>query len=187
MSTELINGIFPEIETSRLILKEIVKKNDKEIFDIFSDKEVMKYYDIEPLDTIEAARKLIQMFDRRFMNKKGIRWGIFLKSNNQLIGTCGYQSVNKQSLRAEIGYELLKKYWKKGLMKEALQAIIEFGFNEMSFNRIQALVEPENRNSIYLLHRIGFKEEGVLKEYEFYKEKYVDLTMLSLLKINCDL
>ncbi|MBU3143993.1 GNAT family N-acetyltransferase [Clostridium sp. CF012] len=182
MPTEIICDDFPQIETKRLILKEISVKDCNYLFEIFSDEEVLKYYDIEPLKTLEEANNLIQLFCRRFKNKKGIRWGIHLKNTDKLIGTCGYQSIDIQSLRTDIGYEMSKEYWGQGLMKEALQAIIGFGFNNMSLNRIQALVEPNNKNSIQLLHRIGFSEEGILSEYEHYKGVFKDLTILSLLK-----
>lgn len=187
LNIEVMVEKFPEIETSRLVLKEIIESDDKDIFEIFSDDEVMKYYDIEPLKALEEAKELIQQLDRRIKNKKGIRWGIHLKDNYKLIGTCGYQSLSTQSFRAEIGYELSKEYWGQGLMQEALQSIIDFGINDLSLNRIQALVEPENIKSINLLRKIGFNEEGTLYEYEFYKGKFKDLAMLSLLKVEYDL
>ncbi|MCB2291540.1 GNAT family N-acetyltransferase [Clostridium sp. CS001] len=184
MNIEVTVKKFPEIETSRLILKEIIETDDKDIFEIFSDDEAMKYYDIEPLKDLEEAKQLIQQLNRRFKNKKGIRWGIHLKDNYKLIGSCGYHSHNKQSFRAEIGYELSKEYWGQGLMQEALQSIIDFGINNLALNRIQALVEPKNIKSINLLQKIGFNEEGTLYEYEFYKGEFKDLAMLSLLKVD---
>jgi ribosomal-protein-alanine N-acetyltransferase len=182
MNTDIICDDFPQLETKRLVLREISEIDCNDIFEIFSDEDVLKYYDIEPLKTLEEANNLIQLLDRRFKNKKGIRWGIHLKDTNKLIGTCGYQSLNILSLRAEIGYEMSKNFWGQGLMKEALKAIIDFGFNNMSLNRIQALVEPDNKNSIHLLHRIEFCEEGILREYEYCKGIFKDLTILSLLK-----
>lgn len=182
MTTEIICNVFPQIETKILILKELSVRDCNDLFEIFSDEEVLKYYDIEPLKTLEEANNLIQLLGRRFKNKKGIRWGIHLKDTGKLIGTCGYQSLNIESLRTDIGYEMSKAFWGQGLMKESLQAIIDFGFNTMSLNRIQALVEPNNKSSINLLNRIGFSEEGILSEYEYYKGKFNDLTMLSLLK-----
>jgi ribosomal-protein-alanine N-acetyltransferase len=182
MNADLICDDFPQLETKRLMLKEISEIDCKDIFEIFSDEDVLKYYDIEPLKTFEEANNLIHLLDRRFKNKKGIRWGIHLKDTNKLVGTCGYQSLNIQSLRAEIGYEMSKDFWGQGLMKEALKAIIDFGFNNLSLNRIQALVESDNKNSIHLLHRIEFCEEGILREYECCKGIFKDLTILSLLK-----
>lgn len=182
MNTEIIGEDFQQLETRRLMLKEITERDCEDVFKIFSDKEVLKYYDIEPLKNLEEANNLIQMLSRRFKNKRGIRWGMYLKDTGRLIGTCGYQGLNMESLRTDIGYEMSKDFWGQGLMQEALQAIIGFGFNIMSLNRIQALVEPNNKNSLNLLHRIGFNEEGTLSEYEYYRSGFKDLIMLSLLK-----
>lgn len=111
----------------------------------------MKYYDIEPLKTLLETNSLIQLLGRIFKNKKGIRCGIHLKDTDKLIGTCRYQNLEIHSLRTDIGYEMSKDFWGQGLMKEALQATIDFVFTNMSLNRIQALVEPNNKNSIQSL------------------------------------
>jgi ribosomal-protein-alanine N-acetyltransferase len=184
MRHEVISNDFPQLETKRLILKEISDRDCNDLLEVFSNNEVMKYYDIEPLRTLEEINNLIQLLCKRFKNKKGIRWGIHLKDTDKLIGTCGIQNLNIESLRTEIGYELSRKFWGQGLMKEALYAIIDYGFNNMSLNRIQALVEPDNKNSINLLHRIGFNDEGILNGYEYYKGEFKDLVILSLLNAN---
>ena len=67
-------------------------------------------------------------------------------------------------------------------MREALKRVLDFGFGTMELNRIEALVFPENLPSHRLLQKLGFQREGVLREYEFVKEKFVDLTMYSLLR-----
>jgi ribosomal-protein-alanine N-acetyltransferase len=68
-------------------------------------------------------------------------------------------------------------------MSEALSAIIDLGFQEMELNRIEAVVMPENLGSIRLLEKLGFHNEGKLREYENWGEKgFTDLFMLSLLR-----
>ncbi len=182
MSIERSFEQFPELETKNLLLKEITQNNEVEIFNIFSDTDVMKYYDINPLEKASEASNLIIFLSKRYENKNGIRWGIYTKRENRLIGTCGFHNISKQASRVELGYELCKEYWNQGIMKEALDAIVLYGFRDMKFNRIQALVEPENKASIKLLLKLKFSEEGTMKEYEFYKGKYVDLSMFSLLR-----
>ena len=86
-------------------------------------------------------------------------------------------------MRASIGYELARSSWRQGIMTEALEAIIDLGFREMGLNRIDAVVMPENGASIKLLEKLGFHNEGLLKEYENWGSKgYVDLCILSLLR-----
>jgi ribosomal-protein-alanine N-acetyltransferase len=86
-------------------------------------------------------------------------------------------------LRGSIGYELARPFWRQGIMSEALTAILALGFGEMGLNRIDAVVLPDNLASIRLLEKLGFCNEGLLREYENWGNKgFVDLCMLSLLK-----
>ncbi len=174
--------IFPKLETDRLILKEIIFQDAASIFHIFSNEETMKYYGQFPMKSIEEAENLIKMFDDNFKNDKGIRWGIVLKEENRLIGTCGYHNWNKRHSRAELGYELSIDSWGKGYIKETLRVIIKYAYEVMNLNRIEAVVYPENAASIKSLINQGFKKEGVLEEYAFFRNIYQDLIMFSLLK-----
>ena len=174
--------IFPIIETERLLLRSIEMEDTISIFHIFSNEEVMKYYGQFPMKFIEEAENLIKMFNENFQNGKGIRWGILLKEENRIIGTCGYHNWNKRHLRAEIGYELSMDSWGRGYMKEALKAIIDYGYEAMDLNRIEAVVYPENKASIKSLINLGFNKEGLLQEYAFFRNTYQDLIMFSLLK-----
>ena len=133
--------------------------------------------------TIDEARQLIARYTSRFLNQVGIRWGIARKENPAtLIGSCGYNIWIPSSRRAIIGYDLGRAHWKQGIMSEALKRVLDFGFGTMQLNRIEALVFAQNLPSHRLLKKLGFKCEGVLREYEFVKERFVDLTMYSLLR-----
>ena len=175
---------FPVIETDRLILREI-KANDRiELFKIFSSEAVMKYYGMFPYNSIEEADILISRFSKAFDENKSIRWGIELKSEKVLIGTCGFHNWNKTHRRVEIGYELYNKYWRKGYITEAISEILKFGFEAMEVNRIEALVYPENIPSQISLEKLNFSKEGILKEYCIFRDKKQDLIMYSLLNSN---
>ena len=82
----------------------------------------------------------------------------------------------------EIGYELAKAHWRQGIMTEALFAVIEFGFQAIALNRIEAMVMLENTASFKLLQKLGFLEEGILREYGYWKGQFHDLRIFSLLK-----
>ncbi|ABR49494.1 GCN5-related N-acetyltransferase [Alkaliphilus metalliredigens QYMF] len=182
--TDNNNLVFPKLETDRLILKEMLIEDAASIFHIFADEEIMKDYGRFPMKSIEEAESLIAMFDENSKNGKGIRWGILLKEENKIIGTCGYHNWNKRHSRAEIGYELSKDAWRKGYIKEAVKAIIDYGYEIMDLNRIEAVVYPENEASIRSLINHGFMKEGLLEEYAFFRNVYQDLIMFSLLKKN---
>jgi len=176
---------FPILETKRLILRKLTINDTSDVFNYFSKEEVAKYTDLEKFTTIKQAEKLINSFNKQFRN--GIRWGILLKKNNKIIGSCGFHHCNLQRLdvwnyKVEIGYELTPEYWKKGIMTEALTEIIKYGFNKLSINRIEALIIPENIGSIKLIEKIGFKKEGLLKEYRYEKNNFIDCYIYSILK-----
>ena len=173
---------FPRLEVENLILREIKLSDAEAIYRIFSDQQVLKYHDIEAFKTIEQAKFLIYSLSESFREQEVIRWGIAKKEDNIIIGTCGYSGWNKNRLRAEIGYELSQAYWRQGIMKKALSAVIGYGFEKMQLNRIEATVMLPNIASMGLLRKLGFQEEGILRERGFWKGNFHDLKMFSLLK-----
>ena len=173
---------FPELETENLILREINQSDVKAIFKHFSDKEILKYHDLEAFINIEQAKNLIASFNEKFDKNQIIRWGIARREDNIIIGTCGYHNWVQNRFCAEIGYELSQAYWRKGIMSEALTAMIQFGFEKMELNRIEATVMLENTASMKLLEKLGFIQEGILREYGFWKGEFHDLKMFSLLR-----
>ncbi|KAF3886691.1 MULTISPECIES: GNAT family N-acetyltransferase [Nostocales] len=174
---------FPRIETKNLILRETKLADAEEVFQIFASDDVTKYHDVETATHVEQAQFLIERRAQRFQNKQAIRWGIARKEDNIIIGSCGYGIKNR--FQVEIGYELAREHWRKGIMTEALGAIIKWGFQELDINRIEAMVLVENIASIKLLEKLGFLQEGLLREYGFWKGKFHDLKLFSLLRKDC--
>lgn len=173
---------FPVLETERFYLRQIGITDAASMFHYFSKDEVTKYYDLDTFKSIEEAKGLIQRFEQRFTDHKAIRWGIAIKGTNQLVGSCGFHSLEPEHFKVEIGYELSPEHWRKGVMTEVLERIIKFGFNDMELNRIEAFYDPENVASKKVLAKVGFKEEGVLVERFFEKGNFVDAALSSLLK-----
>jgi len=183
MSLDSVFQSFPSFETSRLMLRSMQATDSAALFGILSDDEVTRYYDDESFTNMSQATSQIEAWEHGFVNKRCIRWGIVRKGELEIIGTCGFYGFHTRHMRASIGYELARSAWRQGIMTEALDAIIAFGFRELTLNRIDAVVLPENKASILLLEKLGFSHEGLLKEYENWGNKgFVDLCMLSLLK-----
>jgi len=127
-----------------------------------------------------ASRRILS--SACMQENKGIRWGIIIRGGDGLVGTCGYYDWNKTSHRAEIGYDLEPAQWGKGIMAEALRAVLRYGFEEMGSNRIQAIIDSENVRSIKLVERLGFKREGVLRQNSYFRGRFRDEVCFSLLK-----
>lgn len=175
---------FPVLKTERLVLRQITEQDSMDMMEYFSDPEVMKYYGLQPFHSKQEALDEVEWYTNIFQTNIGIRWGITLAGQDKLIGSCGFHNRDKRHHRTDIGYELAREYWNKGIMAEAIKAVVTYGYTNYEINRVQALVEPENMASRRLLEKVGFKEEGLLYEYEFSNGKYDDLIMYSLLKKN---
>jgi len=173
---------FPKLETERFILRKGVVDDSKDLFELYSNENVVKYLPLKLFDSIEDAIGEINWYEKIFKEQIGLRWVIEETMTQKVIGTCGYLNYEKEHNRIEIGYDLKPEYWGKGIMQEALSKIIHFAFTSMKINKIEAKIEPENKSSIKLLEKLGFYKEGVLRQHEFEKGKYVDLAIFSILK-----
>jgi ribosomal-protein-alanine N-acetyltransferase len=157
---------FPSLETERMNLRILTLQDTEEVFKHFSDEDVTRFMDIEPCKDIKEAEEII----RFHIEDSGCRWGLFDKNNNNLIGTCGFHYLRRtnEDFIAEVGFDLSKFYWGKGLMSEAMKVVIDFGFKKMGLNIIDATVDPENQRSINLMRKLGFKKEAELKDNLIY-------------------
>jgi len=177
---------FPELATERLLLKELTVNDRNAIFEIFSNSDVVNYYDLAEFKNLNQADNLIHFFNNRYQTDAGIRWGIFLKNEPQCIGTCGFNAFNNAMHSTTIGYDLNKYFWGMGIATEALHAVLNYLFSaELPFgmiNRVQADTVPGNIASEKVLLKLGFKEEGLRRKSGFWKNQYHDLKCFGLLK-----
>ncbi|QJD82784.1 GNAT family N-acetyltransferase [Cohnella herbarum] len=173
---------FPILETERLILRQLRHEDAVDLFDYFSKDEVTEFYDLDSFTELKQAEELIENWNEKFNNSLTIRWGIALKSEGRIIGTCGFHKWVKKHFKAEIGYELSPRYWRQGYMKEAIDTVMKYGFEVLELNRIEALIHSGNTSSQKVLEKTGFKEEGLLKEYFYEKKRFIDAVIFSKLK-----
>lgn len=178
--------IFPRLETERLYLREITEDDVEPLFDIFSDPKVAEYDNHYPIESKIMITNIIKRWRQGYLVQEQIRWGIICKKSNSLIGTCFLGEFRFPSKGCEIGYQLVQREWNKGYITEALQRVISFGFEKLKLNRIEAVITPGNDASIQVLKRIGFTEEGLLRERNFFKGKFQDGIMMAMLKRDYD-
>jgi ribosomal-protein-alanine N-acetyltransferase len=177
--------LYPTLATERLILREPTPDDAVAVFAIFSDTKVTQYHDSPTYSELVQAVGWLERRASAFANRRAIRWMIVCKEDNVVIGSCGFGSCDNTNHTAEIGYELASAYWKRGVMTEALTAILEFGFHTMELRRVIAQVMLDNTASIQLLIRLGFENEGVLKQHGFWKGEHHDLYQFALERVLC--
>ncbi|MNS97525.1 putative ribosomal N-acetyltransferase YdaF [compost metagenome] len=156
---------YPSLETKRIIMKPLSQEDIQKVFDHFTDPDVTKYMDIEPCKNRAESEEIIKFHQEDL----GCRWGMYLKKKNQFIGTCGYHCLGiGEKRKAEIGFDLSKHVWGQGLMKEAIQVLLQFGFETMELQFVEATVEQKNIRSYKLLERLSFERADELQDNLLY-------------------
>lgn len=155
---------LPTINTSRLTLRWMVDADVDDLFAIFSNVEVMRYWSTPPLANRDAAVALLNEIQDSFKRQMMLKWGVARKLDNKLIGTTTLYNLDFTNRRAEVGYALGREYWGRGYMQEALQALLSFCFETLDLRRLEADVDPRNQASLQTLERLGFRREGYLRE-----------------------
>jgi ribosomal-protein-alanine N-acetyltransferase len=158
---------FPRIETTRLILREITQDDAIGIFKNFSDPDIAKWFFEQPFTEMKQVTEIIDEFNRDFSQRKGLTWAMTLKETGTCVGTCGYGDVGIGD-RGEIGFDLAKEQWGKGLMAEGLAAIIDYGFEALNLSKVEAHTYSNNMRSIRLLEKLGFQLDKVSEDSSYF-------------------
>ena len=183
MSDETRSESFPVLETQRLLLRELQPSDAEAAFQFYSDPDVMRYYDV-PMTRLEDVREAIAEHRRRYENDAAMRWAITLKGEDTVIGTCGYwrdSTPDDSCWYATMSYVLAQPYWNQGIVTEALRAIIRYGFDHYRLHRIEAHAVIANPASLRVLRKLGFQEEGHLRERFFEHGRFHDEKLFGLL------
>lgn len=172
---------FPELQTQRLLLKKLTPEDAPALFELRSDPAVMKYIDRPLAKTDADALALIQVISDFLEKNEAITWGIFLKDDPSVKGTIGFWRILKEHYRAEIGYLLHPSLHGKGIMQEAMESVLRYGFEVMKLHSVEANVKPGNISSEKVLQRNGFVQEGYFRENYFFEGQFWDTVVYSLL------
>jgi ribosomal-protein-alanine N-acetyltransferase len=172
---------FPELTTPRLRLRQMRATDAPALFLLRSDPGVMRYIP-RPLAQQEAdALALINAYNELAQKNEGINWAITEKEQDVLIGAIGFVHLEKEHFRAEVGYILSPAHQGKGMMQEALTAVVDYGFNTMQAHTLGAIIDPGNTASAALLERCGFVKEAHLRENGFHLGRFWDTVIYSRL------
>jgi ribosomal-protein-alanine N-acetyltransferase len=172
---------FPVLETERLLLKAITMDFADDIFRQRSKKEVMQYIARPLLQSKIEAEDLVKNYEFLFEQRITISWAVVRKEDSRMMGTIGFPRVNKENHRGEVGYSLDPDYWYKGYMSEALKKVLAYGFEELHFHSIEAMIHPDNKSSSNLVLKHGFVKEAHFKQYTYFNGEFLDVEVYSLL------
>jgi ribosomal-protein-alanine N-acetyltransferase len=182
MKIEDVFSDQPILETDSLILRKLTLDDAEDLFEYAAHPEVTRYLQWEPHESISDSITFIQTAIIRYERQLPAPWGIELKTDRKIIGSCDFISWFPDHFRAEIGYALARKYWGYSYMTEAVRKIIDFGFMTSMLNRIQAMCEPDNLASARVMEKVGMTYEGILRGFHFQNGACQDMKIYSILE-----
>lgn len=155
---------FPVLITPRLILRRPVESDVEGIFAMRSDPDVMRFIPRPLARNHEDVLELLRMIEDFVQRNERINWAMELRSAQQVVGLIGFVNIQPEHHRAEIGYSLRRSHHRQGLMREALNAVLDYGFGTMNLHTVSAIIDEENVASGALLDQTGFRREARFAE-----------------------
>lgn len=144
----------------------------------------MEYWNTPPWTDIQQANDFIASAEFDANDPQEVTLGIFSKDSKELVGKCMLFALHKESRRAEIGFGIGAPHWGKGVVAEAAGALLDYAFNELHLNRIEAEIDPSNIGSGRVLEKLGFTRDGYLPERWIIGGQVSDSALYGLLAKN---
>lgn len=182
MSIDTAFTVFPVLTTDRLVLRQIEATDADALFEMFSDEETMKFNGHPRQQSIAETYEWLTVIQERYDRREAIRWGITLHGIDRVIGTCSFHRFGPGFHRVEAGYELNRAFWGQGIMREAMAAVLTYGFDDLEVHRIEAVIDIMNERSKELLLKLGFSYEGNLRQRFYMQGRFEDEYYYGLLR-----
>lgn len=171
------------IETSRLILRRVIREDAEPMFRNWaSDPEVTKYLTWPTHDSAAVSEMVLESWLREYERENYYQWMIVLKEIGEPIGTISVVRQNELVQEAEIGYCIGRNWWHKGIVSEALRAVMDFLFTEVGMNRIAARHDPNNPHSGGVMRKCGMKYEGTHRACDRNNQGICDAAQYAILR-----
>ena len=173
-----------KLETERLILRRFKKEDADAMYENWaSDSEVTKFLTWPAHESPEVSLGIIEDWIKQYSDNSYYQWAIVLKENgDEPIGSISAVSVKEEISSVQIGYCIGKKWWHKGITSEALKAVMDYFFDAVGVNRIEARHDPKNPNSGKVMKKCGMKYEGTLRSADWNNQGICDACYYALLK-----
>ena len=171
------------LETERLILRRFVNEDALSMYQNWAaDKEVTKYLTWPPHPNQEVSRKVVEDWVKAYDSKNYYHWAIIPKEKGEPVGSITVVHMNEEISMAHIGYCIGKTWWNNGITSEACKAVMDFLFDIVNVNRIEARHDPRNPNSGKVMKKCGMKYEGTLRSADQNNQGICDVCYYALLK-----
>ncbi len=173
---------LPVLETKRLRLRSVSRRDARDIYAYASDPEVARYVLWEPHRSLSDTRAYIRYV--RSLARRGLpsSWAVEDRASGRVIGTVGFMWYAESSRSAEVGYSFSRDFWNQGIATEALRAVIASAFASLPLNRIEAQHDLRNPASGRVMLKCGMRQEGILRQRIMNKGEYVDVALYAVLR-----
>ncbi len=189
MDNEMISRIFknmPILECERLVLRPIRITDAEDVYDYSKRVDLTRFLLWSPHPYIAYTKEYLKYVVKQYRAGNFYDWAIEEKESGRMIGTCGFTSIDAEHRSAEIGYVLNPDFHRRGYAPEAARAVINFGFRELSLNRIQCRFMKGNDASLKVAQRLGMTFEGYLRDFLYVKGVYRTIGFCSILRDEFD-
>ena len=173
--------LIPTLTGERVVLRPVRLEDAADVFRVFSDPAAMRYWSTPPMSSPADATGLIEDILGRQAQGDFFQWGVVKAGSDSLIGTCTLFQIVREHLRAEVGFILRSDLWGMGLAREAITLMLAHAFDTLGLHRLEADTDPRNERCLGLLKRLGFQEEGRLRERWHVDGEVQDSVLLGLL------
>lgn len=172
-----------KIDTERCILRRIVPDDYQMMYENWAKyEEVCRYFPFNPIEDIDVYKEKVHRWAINYESDIYFHWVIEWKENNELIGTINLGNVVESCLTADTSYMLSPEYWGQGIMTEVLQSILNYAFNKIELNRIQADVFDGNIASARVLTKCGMQFEGIARQKYYKNGKFIDTAQYAIIR-----
>jgi RimJ/RimL family protein N-acetyltransferase len=161
-----------------------LKMRDEESLQRYANDPAVAYFlaRMPSPHTPKDARQWIRKTAAMARNDSGYYLGIARCENDEIIGVIGLRNIKPADKKAELTYWLGRRFWKKGLMSEAVPLMLKFAFRDLRLNRVHALVHERNTGSIRVLEKAGFTREAVYRKASFKGRRWGNIYGFGMLK-----
>lgn len=185
--SELFND-WPVLETPRLRLRPLRASDAEDAFRVLSNPTAMKYYGTLPHKNLEYTQKqFVDVMVSRFKFRDAVSFVVTLKDDDKYIGHVSAMQFDRVFKFVELAYIIDPEHWGKGIGTEAVQHIVEFLIHKMKIHKIRAAFFSKNLGSKRVLEKVGFKQEGYLRDNVLIDGEFEDEYLMALVASNDDI
>ncbi len=170
----------PVLYTERLELKPVANELREFVFKTLCDPEVRHTMKMPVLNEPGKQERWWNKFQEWRREGKAVQWCAFSKEDGQYVGLFTIKEIDPKNSRGELGYSIVKDLWGKGYGTEGSREVLKFGFEQVDFHSIFAMILPYNEPSQRIVKRLGFEQEARLKQIHYYEDAYYDVLQFSM-------